>query len=304
MNSSLASMLGDFFAEPHSEARRILHGRGKCYAGLEQLSIDWFPPLVLIGCYDADIDVGEIAACCKSMDQHNQIDSVIVQARHRHGAPSEAQLGTIPDSLVVEENGLRFEVRPGRKQNAGLFLDMRPLRDWLRDNCAEKNVLNLFAYTCSLSVAALAGGARAVTSVDMSKSSIAWGARNHLLNGQSLDRVKEIPHNLFRSWGRVAQFGRYDLVLIDPPTRQRGSFDAAKDYASVIRRMPKLCNPGASIVAALNSPFLGEEFLIDSFRKHLPTSELVERLPAAPEFVDIDPQRGLKICLFHYPGDS
>lgn len=181
-------------------------------------------------------------------------------------------------------------------------MDTRLLRQWLQRNSENSKVLNLFAYTCSLSVAALAGGASSVVNVDVSKTSIAWGKRNHDLNGQDPRAVRSIPHNLFTSWGRVKQYGRYDIVIIDPPTRQRGSFDAEKDYGTVVRKIGKCCTPGAKIIAALNSPFLGEEFLHAQIARHLSEARFVEQIPVSPEYEESESGKGLKICLFQLPG--
>lgn len=214
------------------------------------------------------------------------------------GAPSELLAGSQLESTTVKEGILLFEVHPGQQQNAGLFLDMRLLREWLQLHSMDKNVLNLFAYTCSLSVAAVAGGATHVTNVDMNKTSLKWGAKNHQLNGQDPRRVRSIPHNLFRSWGRIKRYGRYDLVIIDPPTRQPGSFDVVKNYAAVLGKLKQLCNPGADIIATINSPFLDADYLIEQFAQHLPHARFIESIPVAPEFVDKFPERGLKICRF------
>ena len=188
------------------------------------------------------------------------------------------------------------------RQNAGFFLDMRPLRHWLRQYSEGKNVLNLFAYTCSLSVAALAGGARQVVNVDMSKPSINWGIRNHELNSQDPRSVKSIPHNLFKSWGRIQQFGRYELLLIDPPTRQKGSFSAEKDYAAVLKKLHKLCEPGADIIATVNSPYLSGDYLPSLMQRYQSNIRLIGEMEASPEFVDKYPERGLKIFHFRAPG--
>ena len=110
-----------------------------------------------------------------------------------------------------------------------------------------------------------------------------------------------MPHNLFTSWGKLKQFGRYDLVIIDPPARQKGSFDAERDYKSVVKRLPKLCNPGAIIIAALNSPFLGRDFLLDVFSKELPTTNFAGWMPVARAFEESDAEKGLKIARIEMP---
>ena len=295
------SRIADMFEGPAPEARRVFHGRGQYYSGLEHLSVDWYPPVLLLAFYREPELLDILLEKLLAADVLQQVKSVVVQTRQRHGADSKVLWGEEISACLVDEGGLKFEVRPGRNRNAGLFLDMRPLREWLRTNCDGANVLNLFAYTCSLSVAALAGGARQVVNIDMNKPSIQWGMVNHRHNDQDLQRVVSLPHNIFSSWGRIRQLGRYDTIIIDPPTRQSGSFDVEKNYSTVIRRVPKLINPGADVIATVNSPRLDSKFLTDLFSRHAPALQLIEMLPAAPEFLEKNPERGLKIYHFRQP---
>lgn len=271
------------------------------FEGLEHINLDWYPPVMLLTGYSEIADIERLAQALVATDQLKQCRSLIYQLRSSKGATSQLLWGEQIDVTVVTENGVRFEVQPGVNQNAGLFLDMRPLRAWLQQYSSGKNVLNLFAYTCSLSVAALQGGANQVVSLDMSKPSIQWGTRNHELNGHELRKVRAMPHNLFKSWGRLQQYGRYDTVIIDPPTRQRGSFDAEKDYGAILKKLHKLVKPGADVIASLNSPYLGSDFLPNLMQKHQPKFRLLCEFPVSPEFVDRYPERALKLYHFKSP---
>ncbi len=301
MPDVLAEKLQLFFATEQPEARRIFHGRGHCYPGFEHLCLDWFGPVVLISTWQPHDNPETLTQQILEADVNRQVESIMLQHRYVDQSPAETLYGSEPGRVIVQSEGLQFEVNPGRRQNAGLFLDMGPMREWLLANSEGKNVLNLFAYTCALSVAALAGGAASVTNVDMSRPSIEWGMRNHQLNDQDIARIHNVPHNLFTSWGKLKQFGRYDLVIIDPPARQKGSFDAERDYKSVVKRLPKLCNPGAIIIAALNSPFLGRDFLLDVFSKELPTTNFAGWMPVARAFEESDAEKGLKIARIEMP---
>lgn len=299
--SPLTDKLATFFAVPQPEARRIFHGRGHCHPGYDHLCLDWFGPVVLISTWLPVDDTESLRRAILDADRHGQVRSIVLQHRFEDQSPAMTLHGPEPGRVIVQSEGLSFEVNPGRRQNAGLFLDMGPMREWLLANCGGRNVLNLFSYTCALSVAALAGGAVSVINVDMAKPSIQWGVRNHTLNGQDTARVHNVPHNIFKSWGRIKQHGRYDLVIIDPPSRQKGSFDAERDYRSVVKRLPKLCNPGATIIAALNSPFLGKEFLLEVFAREWPDAVFGEWLPVAEAFEESDPDKGLKIARYSLP---
>ncbi len=296
--SSIEKSLVSWLKSSVPDTRRFFHGRGHLFEGLEHINIDWYPPVLLITAYSEIQFVDELKLLINQADVLSQIESVILQQRYKKGAPAEAIIGEMISLCIVTEGNLKFEVHPGVQQNAGLFLDMRPLREWLQQNSEGKNLLNLFSYTCSLSVAALAGGARQVVNVDMSKPSIMWGERNHALNKQDMRAVRSIPHNLFRSWGRIKKYGPYNTIIIDPPTRQRGSFDAEKNYAAVLKKLPQLVKPRADIIATVNSPYLGPDFLINQFQRYAPKSALIEQIPASPEFADKFPDKALKI--FHF----
>src|SRR6056300_487811 len=152
MLTSLNEKLQTFFSEEQHEARRIFHGRGHCYPGLEHLCIDWFKPVVLISAWQAEDNAEALKQLILAADSKKQIKSIVLQHRYLKQSPADTLFGEELDKIIVKAQGLRFEVHPGRRQNAGLFLDTGPLREWLKANSDGCNVLNLFAYTCALSV--------------------------------------------------------------------------------------------------------------------------------------------------------
>jgi 23S rRNA (cytosine1962-C5)-methyltransferase len=164
-------------------------------------------------------------------------------------------------------------------------------------------VLNLFAYTCAFSVAAIAQGARQVVNNDMSRPALQLGERNHVLNGNELRRVRMVPHNLFKSWWKIRQLGPYDVVIIDPPTNQRGSFVAEKSYGQILKRLGEFTSPGGRVVACLNSPFLGPDFLNNQMARWCPQARLEKTYAPHPDFPERFAERGLKVLEFGYPGN-
>lgn len=279
------------------ECRRLLHGRGGNFPGLEHVSIDWFSPVLLITFHaDGEQNKALQGSLVEAATGIDEITAIVVQNRHLNGAPKDTIYGQIPESPVALESGLHYHLTLDRNQNHGFFPDMRPGRDWVRTQAHGKRVLNLFAYTCSLSVAAIAGGAESVVNLDMAGSSLATGRRNHQLNfdPSTCKRASYLPHDLFKTWGRLKRGAPYDLVIVDPPSNQAGSFVAEKDYARIARRLPEIIHPETRILACLNSPLLGESFLTDLFS----TFQFEGRLPQAPGFEDREPQRGLKSLVF------
>jgi len=198
----------------------------------------------------------------------------------------------------VNEDGLFFQLDLGKNQNSGLFLDMRYGRRWVKENSRNKRVLNLFAYTCGFSVAAISGGADFVVNLDMAKSVLSRGRENHRLNQHDTNKVKFFSHDIFKSWGKIKKYGQYDLIVIDPPTFQRGSFALTKDYQKILRRLPELLTENGQVLACVNDPSIPAQFLIDGMREEAPCLEFQYRLDNPPEFMDIDIESGLKALIF------
>ncbi len=208
------------------------------------------------------------------------------------------QVGDTLHEWDIIEHGLRYRLDLCRRQNSGLFLDMRYGRNWVQENAAGKRVLNLFAYTCGFSVAAIEGGATGVVNLDMARAALTRGRDNHRLNGHALAQVEFLGHELFKSWGKVKKLGPYDLVIIDPPSFQKGSFVLTSDYRKVLRRLPELLADGGEVLACVNDPAVGCDFLIEGMAAEAPLLRFAERLANPPEFPDADPEGGLKVLRF------
>ncbi len=287
------------------ETRRLFHGRGRCWPGLEQLTVDWLQGVVLVSLFKAP-DAEQLSAlkalllevAQSSAWQASGAHTLVLQHRYTLQSDTEWLVGESIDEWTLTEGGLRYRVDLGRKQNNGLFLDMRYGRDWVRANAEGKRVLNLFAYTCGFSVAAIAGGAEHVVNLDMSRAALSRGRDNHRLNGHDMTRVTFLGHELFKSWGKVKSTGPYDLVIIDPPSFQKGSFLLTKDYQRVVRRLPELLSENGTVLACMNDPSLGSDFLIDGVTQDAPGLRFEQRLENPPEFPDADAECGLKALVF------
>jgi 23S rRNA (cytosine1962-C5)-methyltransferase len=257
--------------------------------------------VLLVTLYQAPEEQPWQQFCQQLLSLESDVGCVLVQRRYLPGAPTETLRGELPAQCLAQEQGLQFSLQFGAKQNIGFFLDMAPGRRWLRERAGDKRVLNLFSYTCSLSVAAVAGGASGVLNVDMSKAALTVGRQNHRQNGQGQSMIQDVqflPYDLFRSWSKVTRKGPYEIVVIDPPSRQKGSFVAEKDYVRVIRRLPALMPAGGDVLACLNAPHLGEAFVHSLFEQECPQAVFVERLANRLDFPESDGQRNLKLLHF------
>ncbi|WP_165840010.1 class I SAM-dependent methyltransferase [Motiliproteus coralliicola] len=301
LTAAIEAIEGTEFVAGCTEISRLFHGRGHCFDGLEHLNIDWLPPVMLITLYQAESN--ERLQPLVDKAQVKGVGRVAVQHRYQRGGPIDWLLGEPLTELVVTEQGLKYGLQLGRSQNHGLFLDMANGRQWLRQRAQGARVLNLFAYTCGFSVAAVAGGAQTVVNLDMSKGALKRGQQNHQLNDHDLRGVRFLPHELFRSWGKLRKSGPYDRVVIDPPSFQRGSFVASEDYQRVLRRLPELLLPEAELLVCLNDPTIAPGFLIELMQQHCPKATYVERLANPDSFPEQDPNRALKVLRFHYQAD-
>ncbi|WP_248795750.1 class I SAM-dependent methyltransferase [Pseudomonas sp. MWU13-2105] len=292
-------------ASAPTETRRLFHGRGRCWPGLEQLTVDWLQGVLLVSLFK-EPEPGQLQALKDLLMEISQSPAwlasgartLLLHHRYLPLSPAEWLVGQAIEEWVITEGGLRYQVDLGKKQNNGLFLDMRYGRDWVRANARGKRVLNLFAYTCGFSVAAIAGGAAHVLNLDMSRAALSRGRDNHRLNGHDLGKVGFLGHDLFKSWGKVIGSGPFDLVIIDPPSFQKGSFLLSKDYQRVLRRLPELLSAEGEVLACMNDPAVGSDFLIEGVTREAPGMLFERRLDNPPEFPDIDAESGLKALLF------
>lgn len=303
--STLHAHLLTALATAPAETRRLFHGRGRCWPGLEQLTVDWLQGVMLVSLFKEPEPAQLQALKQQLMDltqspewEKSAAHTLALQHRYLLQSTTEWLLGDEIDELTITEGGLKYRVDLGRKQNTGLFLDMRYGRDWVRANAQGKRVLNLFAYTCGFSVAAIEGGATHVVNLDMSSPALSRGRDNHRLNGHDLGKVTFLGHDLFKSWGKVIGKGPYDLVIIDPPSFQKGSFLLTKDYQRVLRRLPELLSPEGTVLACMNDPAFGADFLIDGVTREAPSLRFAQRLENPPEFPDADVEAGLKALVF------
>ena len=284
-------------ATPGQDACRIFHGRGGLYPGCEHLSLDWYAPVWVLTSFQP-LSEAEVQTVQAALALRPEPLNLVVQIRQSGQGGSDTRLvcGQVPEPHVVSEQGARYRVHVLKGQNHGLFLDMASGRHWLREQAQDKRVLNLFAYTCAFSVAALQGGAAEVVNVDMAAGALAIGQQNHQLNG--LNGARFLSHDLFKSWGKVKRMGPYDIVVADPPSYQKGSFVATKDYARVVRRLPELLAPGGVALLCLNAPEIPSAFLLDLVAAEAPALKWVRRLDNPAVFADVDPERSLKVMLF------
>lgn len=289
------------------EARRLFHGRGQCFAGYDDLVIDYYPPVVMVVLYrqrpQAWLD--ELTQLLDTILTDTMLPdwprAILLQERFLSNGPSRLLQGTLPETTDAMEAGLRYRLRLGEAQNIGFFPDMAVGRRLVRERATGKRVLNLFAYSCSFSVAALAGGAAQVVNLDMNRGALELGKLNHRINHIDLRQAGFLPLEFFRSLSKLRKLGPFDLVICDPPASQGQSFTAERHWPKLVRSLPDLVNPGGEVLACLNAPNLGPDFLDELFTTHAPAAEKIGSFTPGEDFPEARAECGVTLHLYRLP---
>lgn len=288
---------------PSLEAKRLFHGRGCRFTGWEQVNIEVYPPVLWVIVYMA-INEEQMLAMLSEVKQSAvdwHISHIYIQRRHLPGNPVEVFMGDgslLEVDMPVQESGLNYLVSLGKNQNTGLFLDMAAGRHWLQANSQGQSVLNLFAYTCSLGLAAASGGARQVVNLDMAKGAIKRGQQNLSLNPSLKSSVSFIAQDVFKMIKKLCQKGPFDILVADPPSFQNNAFDAKKDYRKLLEKIKPALATDATLMLCLNSPSLGPDFLTELVADVMPNAKFIERLEMGEIFQDADENAALKVMIF------
>jgi 23S rRNA (cytosine1962-C5)-methyltransferase len=188
----------------------------------------------------------------------------------RNSPSSQAKRGRLlfgenPDRKVLER-GVWYALDLCMQQDASLYLDTRNLRRWARQTLGSKTVLNTFAYTGSLGLAALAGGAARVVQMDLSRAFLNLAKTSYTLNGFPIHKEDFLCGDFWAQVSRLKRTGAcFDCVLVDPPffsTTAKGRLDLNTDSVRLINKVRPLINDGGWLVSINNALYVsGKEYL-------------------------------------------
>ncbi len=279
------------------EIKRVFHGRGNFYEDFNYLTVDSLNEILFATFFEESSDENEIIKALKDIANAYNYKTFIVQKKYKKDELNEAIIGEIPLFYIVVENGLKYKINFFNK-NIGIFLDMKIGREYISSICKDKNVLNLFSYTCAFSVVAINTKAKQVVNVDMAKGALTTGRENHHLNNLDTKKVKFMPYDILKSWNRIKKEGPYDIIIIDPPSFQKGSFAATKDYEKIIKKLPELASENCIVLSCLNAPELDSDFIKQKFEEFAPTFKFEKRLENLKEFITNNEEKSLKNLIF------
>lgn len=151
------------------------------------------------------------------------------------GLESELAYGTMPEPLIIEENGARFKIDIIEGQKTGWFYDHRYSRGQLAGMAKNRRVLDLFCYTGAWSIPAAMAGAAEVTGVDASESALALASENAALNGVQ-DKARFVRSDVFEFLKQARQENQlYDIIVLDPPALIKRKKDFKQGYEAYRR---------------------------------------------------------------------
>ncbi|MCA9898525.1 MAG: class I SAM-dependent methyltransferase [Anaerolineales bacterium] len=253
----------------HETAVRLFNG---FLEGCPQLVVELFgETAVLYNHADPPAELDAVVAAVQMLllEQLPWLQTILLKTRN--GSDEEKQGVLLWGSTLtskIREHGVRYALDLTMNQDASFYLDTRNVRRWALDNLAGKAVLNTFAYTGSLGVAATAAGASRVVQTDLNKRFLNVAKTSYTLNGFPIDK------KLFQTgdfWRQMSQFKRageqFDCVFLDPPFFSQtaaGTVDLNAGMARLVNKVRPLVRHNGHIIAINNALFVsGADYLAE-----------------------------------------
>jgi 23S rRNA (cytosine1962-C5)-methyltransferase len=253
---------GQLFDARHEAAFRLFNGFTE---GCPALVVDLYAATLVLSNYADPPDQGAAlvqAAQELLLRRLPWVRAAVVKIRNSPQAEERRGTlvyGTRPDSRV-HEHGVWYAIDITMNRDASLYLDTRNLRSWALQHLAEKTVLNTFAYTGSLGVAAQAAGAARVVHLDLNRRFLNVAKTSYSLNGFPIHKQDFQVGDFWPHINRLKRAGaHFDCVFLDPPffaATQKGVVDLAHNHSRLINKVRPLINDGGYLVAINNALFL------------------------------------------------
>ncbi len=262
------SLREQFFPQPFY---RLIHGEGDLLPGLV---IDRFGDILVVQLNTAGMQALS-DAIVDALEKVIKPAAIVFRndtgGRRQEGLDAHVEVvkGTLPDEVLIEENGVRFAVPVLDGQKTGWFFDHRDNRAWLNRHVAGKRVLDVFSYVGGWGVQAAASGASEVLCVDSSAPALERVARNAELNGLH-EQVAIGEGDAFEALSALKADGeQFDVVVLDPPAfikKRKDIPNGERAYARLNREAMRLLGRDGLLLSASCSMHLAPERLVDVVR--------------------------------------
>lgn len=260
-----------------TDTLRLFHGVNEGFPGV---TVDKYGAQVLIQGFHRVLSQAELTEIKTVVSAHLDVPLFFVYNDRSGKKIKNVPLEDETDNnktrtpLICREMGVRYRVvGVHRGWDPLLFIDLRAARRFVTAHCKGKSLLNLFAYTCGVGVAAAAAGAEPVWNVDFSQSALDYGKENAALNDIKENGMRFICQDVFpvirqlsglgvKGKGRRHGFLRFrprvfDMVFLDPPTWAKsrfGAVDIINDYQGVFKPALLCVKPGGMIICTNHAP--------------------------------------------------
>jgi len=247
-------------------AYRVVHGEGD---GLASLVVDRYGPYVVAQLLSAGLEqvradiLDGIGAALAPEGILIRNDTTV---RRHEGLPLEVTpgRGTVPDTVAVEEAGVRYLAAPHTGQKTGAFLDQRENRVLVGEHTGAGRALDLFTYHGSFALH-LARRAGEVVAVDSSADALARGRENAALNERTNITWREAnAFDLLRELERREEL--FDTIVLDPPAFAKAKQSvprALAGYKEINLRAMRLVAPGGVLFTCSCSYHVGRAVFLD-----------------------------------------
>ncbi|SEL49011.1 23S rRNA (cytosine1962-C5)-methyltransferase [Roseateles sp. YR242] len=169
-------------------------------------------------------------------------------------------------AVVISEHEWKLSLDVAEGHKTGYYLDQRDNRKKFADLVRHygcQSVLNCYSYTGGFSVAALAGGATEVVSVDSSGPALARATAHVELNGFDPAHHTAMDADVNQTLRDMLKQGRsFDAIILDPPKfapTAAHAERAARAYKDINRLGLKLLKPGGLLFTFSCSGGVGPE---------------------------------------------
>src|SRR5258706_1086650 len=269
LEKALASR-GTLFDSRHKSAFRLFNGFAE---GCADLVIDLYAGTFVIHNYADDPTTGELPL-------QDSLDFLTTSSalswlhtgilKTRNGSAQEEKRGQLvfgnrPDRKISDRE-VWYSIDLTANRDASLYLDTRNLRKWLIENSTGKSVLNTFAYTGSLGVAAQAGGARRVVQIDRNRQFLDLAKDSYSLNGFPIHKQDFITGDFFTQVSKYKRTGElFDIMIVDPPffsNTSKGKVDQENESKRLINKARPLVKNGGCLIAINNALYVsGKDYI-------------------------------------------
>jgi 23S rRNA (cytosine1962-C5)-methyltransferase len=319
-----AALLQQLHAE-ETDGYRLFHGSVE---GRPGLTVDRYGELLLIQTFHQPLTPAQLAAL--EDFYADALPGLIPIYNDRSAGNSRIGNALSPEQLAqatlprtVRELGVNYRIQGRHEgQDPWLFLDLRAGRRRIMREVRDKSLLNLFAYTCGVGIAAAHAGARHVVNVDFAASSLAVGKENARLNDLPI-RPRFIQSDAFAALRQLAGIGQpkmvrgkrmpsfpplephaFDVVFLDPPRYAKSPFgvvDLVNDYPALFKPALLCTAPGGTLICCNNVAEVQRDAWLDqlerSARKAGRPIQAMEWIVPEADFPSLDGQPPLKIAL-------